>query len=174
MHAGLMIVTNELPYVTSVVQAAGAGLSYDSSDPSSFAVTVGRIVADRGLTRRCQENALRFAKEAFNWQAHAETLNRPLPGIVCGPQFLRLSSTPDFPQCQRKRPIGCKDEKRVLEHVWNCWYRTNPRPSGPGPAATARGAVVALAHRGPDGVRSLVVARERMLAFATAGWPSSI
>ena len=110
MHAGLMIVTNELPYVTSVIQAAGAGLSYDSSDPSSFAVTVGRIVADRELMRRCQENALRYAKEAFNWQTHAETLNRLYQGSFTargsGRSQVRLS-----PQCQRKRPIGCKDEK---------------------------------------------------------------
>jgi glycosyltransferase involved in cell wall biosynthesis len=75
MHAGLMIVTNELPYVRSVIQAAGAGLSYNSSDPSSFPLTVARIVADRELIRRCRENALRYAKEAFNWQAHAGTLN---------------------------------------------------------------------------------------------------
>ena len=95
MHAGLMIVTNELPYVTSVVQAAGAGFSYDSSDPSSFAVTVGRIVADRELMRRCQENALRYAKEAFNWQTHAETLNRLYRGsFTAGRRLMPSSSTP--------------------------------------------------------------------------------
>jgi glycosyltransferase involved in cell wall biosynthesis len=87
MHAGLMVVANDLPYVKSVIQAAGAGLSYDSSDPSSLAAIIGRVVADRNLVRRCQESALRYAKETFNWQIHGETLNTlyrgPSPAMVC-------------------------------------------------------------------------------------------
>jgi glycosyltransferase involved in cell wall biosynthesis len=87
LHAGLMVVANELPYVKSVIQAASAGLIYDSSDPSSLADIMRRIVADRELVRRCQENALRYAKETFNWQTQAETLNAlyqgPFPIMTC-------------------------------------------------------------------------------------------
>ena len=75
LHAGLMVVTNDLPYVKSVVQAADAGLSYDSSDPSSFAAIVNRIAGDRALIDRCRQNALKYARQSFNWQCHAETLN---------------------------------------------------------------------------------------------------
>jgi glycosyltransferase involved in cell wall biosynthesis len=75
LHAGLMVVTNDLPYVKSVVQAAGAGLTYSSSDPSSLPTIVNRIAGDRALLNRCRQNALNYAKQSFNWQCHAETLN---------------------------------------------------------------------------------------------------
>jgi len=74
LHAGLMVLANELPYVKSVLESAGAGVSYDSDNPSSLSAAVARILADRELLRRCRENALRYARETFNWQAHAETL----------------------------------------------------------------------------------------------------
>jgi glycosyltransferase involved in cell wall biosynthesis len=75
LHAGLMVVTNDLPYVKSVVQAAGAGLTYNSSDPSSLPTIVNRIAGDRALLNRCRQNALSYARQSFNWQCHAETLN---------------------------------------------------------------------------------------------------
>jgi glycosyltransferase involved in cell wall biosynthesis len=75
LHAGLMVVTNDLPYVRSVVEAAGAGVSYDSSDPSSLAGVVNRIAGDRVLLDRCRQNALSYAKHTFNWQCQAETVN---------------------------------------------------------------------------------------------------
>jgi glycosyltransferase involved in cell wall biosynthesis len=108
LHAGLMIVANELPYVKSVIQAAGAGLSYDSSDPSSFADIIGRIVADRELLRSCQESALRYAKETFNWQTHAEILNTlyrgPLPTMmICNSAGPRVTLSPPR---QLKRSIA--------------------------------------------------------------------
>ena len=51
LHAGLMVVTNDLPYVKSVIHDAGAGLSYDSSVPSSLAAVINRIVGDRATAR---------------------------------------------------------------------------------------------------------------------------
>jgi glycosyltransferase involved in cell wall biosynthesis len=75
LHAGLMVITNELPYVKSVLADADAGLSYDSSDPDSLAAVIMRIVQDPELLKRSRENALRFARERFNWQAHAQTFD---------------------------------------------------------------------------------------------------
>jgi glycosyltransferase involved in cell wall biosynthesis len=75
LHAGLMVLTNDLPYVKSVVEAAGAGVAYDSSNPSSLAAAVNRIGGDRALLDRCRQNALSYARQSFNWQCHAETLN---------------------------------------------------------------------------------------------------
>lgn len=75
LHAGLMVVTNDLPYVMSVVQAAGAGLAYRTSDPSSLAAVVNRIAGDRALLDRCRQNALSYARQSFNWQYHSEALN---------------------------------------------------------------------------------------------------
>jgi glycosyltransferase involved in cell wall biosynthesis len=73
MHAGLMIICNDLPYVKSVVAAADAGLSYTSKDISTLASAVESVVKDQKLLRRCQQNALRFARDDFNWQVHGKT-----------------------------------------------------------------------------------------------------
>jgi glycosyltransferase involved in cell wall biosynthesis len=74
LHAGLMVVTNDLPYVKSVIHDAGAGLSYDSSVPTSFAAVINRTIGDRQLLDKCRQNALRYARQSFNWQCYAKTL----------------------------------------------------------------------------------------------------
>lgn len=83
MHAGLMIIANDLPYVQSVLAESRAGLAYASSAPDSIAELVDRIVDDPELLRRSQENALRFACDRFNWQIEGEKLyalyHRPTP-----------------------------------------------------------------------------------------------
>jgi glycosyltransferase involved in cell wall biosynthesis len=70
LHAGLMIIANELPYVRSVVQQADVGLIYDSADLQAFAQAVKRVIDDPELLRACRRNALRFARDDFNWQKH--------------------------------------------------------------------------------------------------------
>jgi glycosyltransferase involved in cell wall biosynthesis len=74
LHAGLMIVSNDLPFVKSVVAEARAGLSYDSARPDSLIEVVERIVDEPELLRHSQENALGFARERFNWQVEGEKL----------------------------------------------------------------------------------------------------
>ena len=51
LHAGLMIIANDLPYVRSVVERADVGLSYDSADLQTFANVVKRAVHDPELLR---------------------------------------------------------------------------------------------------------------------------
>src|SRR5207237_3507235 len=77
LHAGLMILANDLPYVRSVVSEAEAGLFYDSNDLSTFAAAVEQVVAQPERLRRFRQNALRYARERFHWQAHAATLLEP-------------------------------------------------------------------------------------------------
>ena len=68
LHAGLMVLTNDLPYVREVIEDAGAGLHYSSADPDSIVGAVSRISGDAGLLRESKENALRYARASFNWQ----------------------------------------------------------------------------------------------------------
>ena len=49
LHAGLMIIANELPYVRSVVEQADVGLIYDSADLQTFAQAVKRVIDDPEL-----------------------------------------------------------------------------------------------------------------------------
>ena len=52
-----MVLTNDLPYVRSVIEEAGVGTWYDSSHLSTFADAVNGIVENPELLRRCQEKA---------------------------------------------------------------------------------------------------------------------
>ncbi len=74
LHAGLMVIANDLPYVKSVLAEADAGLFYNSADLDTFAAVVHQIVNDPELLRRSRENALRFARDRFNWQVQSEAL----------------------------------------------------------------------------------------------------
>ena len=72
LHAGLMVIANDLPYVRAVLSEAQAGLFYNSADPASLAAQVAAVLDDPGLVQRGRANALRFARECFNWQVQGE------------------------------------------------------------------------------------------------------
>jgi glycosyltransferase involved in cell wall biosynthesis len=74
MHAGLMVIANDLPYVRQVLEQGKAGLTYSSSDPS-LARAVDRVIRDPELLRTCRANALGFARERFNWATFAWQLD---------------------------------------------------------------------------------------------------
>jgi glycosyltransferase involved in cell wall biosynthesis len=74
LHAGLLVIANDLPYVKSVLSAAQSGLFYSSAEPGSLAAVIDRLLADPELLRSGRENALRFAREEFNWHVQGEAL----------------------------------------------------------------------------------------------------
>jgi glycosyltransferase involved in cell wall biosynthesis len=76
LHAGLLVMTNDLPYVRSLLNEAEAGLWYTSGDLATFAAAVRRIVEDPEFLCRGKDNARRFAQRQFNWQRFAPTLHR--------------------------------------------------------------------------------------------------
>ncbi|MBV8889993.1 MAG: glycosyltransferase [Alphaproteobacteria bacterium] len=74
LHAGLMVIANDLPYVKSVLTEAEAGLFYNSSTSGTLAAAVRTILGDPELLQRARRNARRYARERFNWQVEGETL----------------------------------------------------------------------------------------------------
>jgi len=74
LHAGLMVLANDLPYVKSVLSEAEAGLFYTSADLPTLAAAVSEILDDPTLLRRGRANARHFARERFNWQVQGEVL----------------------------------------------------------------------------------------------------
>src|SRR5262249_32454014 len=68
LHAGLMVIANDLPYVKSVLEQSQAGLSYNSADISTLVDVVHRILGDPDLLQRGRKNALNYARHLFNWQ----------------------------------------------------------------------------------------------------------
>jgi len=75
LHAGLLVLTNDLPYVREVLDNSKAGLSYNSTDPATLQKVVDRLVTDPEFLRRGRMNALNFARGEFNWQHYSHTLH---------------------------------------------------------------------------------------------------
>jgi glycosyltransferase involved in cell wall biosynthesis len=81
MAAGLAILSTELPYVRELVQRFDSGLTFDS-DPGRFGEVVSRLVHDEALRSRLQANALRAARESFNWEEVSEPYARALARLL--------------------------------------------------------------------------------------------
>lgn len=75
LHAGLMILSNRLPYVEQVLEESGAGICYDVSDADSIVTAVNGILSDLPGLQRRKACALRYARERFNWQAFSSVLD---------------------------------------------------------------------------------------------------
>jgi glycosyltransferase involved in cell wall biosynthesis len=68
MHAGLAILTNQLPYVQEVVARSDCGLVFDINDPRSLLDAVMKLVDDPQLLSRMKANARHGGREWFNWE----------------------------------------------------------------------------------------------------------
>jgi glycosyltransferase involved in cell wall biosynthesis len=97
LHAGLLVIANDLPYVKSVLSEADAGLFYSSAEPGTLANAVHRAVAEPELLKRSRQNALRFARERFNWQAQSETLYALYQPSDRAAQTARLAAATPLP-----------------------------------------------------------------------------
>jgi glycosyltransferase involved in cell wall biosynthesis len=93
LHAGLVVLANDLPYVRSVLLDAQAGVFYSSAEQQTLAEAVRRLLGNPELLTQGRRNALRFARERFNWQVQSETLlalyraderSREAPVLVAG------------------------------------------------------------------------------------------
>jgi glycosyltransferase involved in cell wall biosynthesis len=74
LHAGLAVLSNDLPFVRAVLEESKAGAIYSDDNPDSIIAAVGKLSSDpRGLAE-ARQNALKYAREKFNWQAFSETL----------------------------------------------------------------------------------------------------
>src|SRR5438067_4229964 len=65
LHAGLLVIANDLPYVRAVLNEARAGVFYNSAEPGSLARAVHRVVDNPDLLQRARQCALRYARERF-------------------------------------------------------------------------------------------------------------
>ena len=176
LHAGLMILTNDLPYVKSVVMAAQAGLVYASEDPATLVNAVHRIVDDPAAMRRFQQNAWRYARETFNWQAQAGVSSRSIrrqgpPGIRPGQSL----AGPTMRECRtfKRRISEARTKAGATYHVWDCGNCSRQGSCSPRAGPPAGGfnrsslPIVDRTERGPGRRCST------MSAFVTGACPSS-
>jgi glycosyltransferase involved in cell wall biosynthesis len=69
LHAGVVVLANNLPYVNSILETCKTGLTYDSNIKGSFATIINKIAVDRDQLEALKKNALIAGKNHFNWQA---------------------------------------------------------------------------------------------------------
>jgi glycosyltransferase involved in cell wall biosynthesis len=75
MHAGLMIVSTNLVYIQDVIDRYSCGLTYASEDPRSLVETLKRAIEETDFRAHCQQNALKYSKEDYNWQRQSTALS---------------------------------------------------------------------------------------------------
>lgn len=71
MHAGLVLLSNDLAYVRSVIEWGHAGLIYRVGESGSLAAAVHRLADDADLLNGFKRAATEFAHGTFNWQAYS-------------------------------------------------------------------------------------------------------
>ena len=82
LHAGMMVISNDLPYVREVLEKSQAGMIYSLAQRDGVSTVVNRIAADPELLRRYRENALRYAESEFNWQIASKPLYQNYAGTA--------------------------------------------------------------------------------------------
>jgi glycosyltransferase involved in cell wall biosynthesis len=85
MQAGLAILSNDLDFVRSVIDAYGCGLVYRANDSRTIVAAVDRLVQDEAFRRHCQENARRAAVSEYHWQKQSEPLYRAYATFAATP-----------------------------------------------------------------------------------------
>ncbi len=77
MHAGIAVMTNDIPFVAGMVRAHGLGWIYDIRQPGSFAGMVAATLDDRAL-RENRASASAAARTTYRW----ETYEARLAGLI--------------------------------------------------------------------------------------------
>ncbi len=72
LHAGRMIISNRLEFVKETITKAQCGLVYDHKNLDNMIETFNTCINDVALIRRCQANALAYARNEYNWEHYEE------------------------------------------------------------------------------------------------------
>lgn len=68
MHAGLPILSTDLPYVEKVLREGDCGITYSVDRISTFVDAVEQLVGDQERISEMSDNALKHGENVFNWQ----------------------------------------------------------------------------------------------------------
>ncbi len=67
LMAGLPVVACDFPGMRQIVEGEGVGICVSPKNPEQIAAAINRLCADEALYSRMKGNALRVAKEKYNW-----------------------------------------------------------------------------------------------------------
>lgn len=74
MMAELMILSTPLPFVKEIITAGECGLIYDDQSDGALADVANRLAMDRDFVDRGAQNAKRYARETYHYEAYASTV----------------------------------------------------------------------------------------------------
>jgi glycosyltransferase involved in cell wall biosynthesis len=89
MQAGLAVLTNDLPYVRSVVERFQCGAVYTAEQPATVAEAVDALTRDPEALRRMKQRARAGALEHFNWSVVSAPYREALAGAVAATEATR-------------------------------------------------------------------------------------
>ncbi|HLZ58521.1 MAG TPA: glycosyltransferase, partial [Ktedonosporobacter sp.] len=72
--AGLPVLSMELEAIAEVLRTSQVGEVIDSLDPPQIAAGINRMLADPAALAQMSHNALRVAREQFNWEIEKREL----------------------------------------------------------------------------------------------------
>jgi glycogen(starch) synthase len=84
MMAGLALAVSDLPELRRIVNDHGIGVTFDSSNPSDIARQINDLLANPERLGQMRANALRAAREVFNFEREGEKLLQ-IVGDLLGP-----------------------------------------------------------------------------------------
>jgi|TARA_R100000049_G_C1957764_1_gene121257 glycosyltransferase involved in cell wall biosynthesis len=74
LHAGLVLLVNDLDFVASVVKEGKVGFVYQSDDIESICSAISKIISNKHILNDYKKRSILLAKEKFNWQIEGEKL----------------------------------------------------------------------------------------------------
>ncbi len=75
MHAGVAVLSNDLPFVASVVKAAKCGKLYADTKPGDFARQVNAMAVSPGEIKTFSKNGKKYGREIYNYETYYQTLS---------------------------------------------------------------------------------------------------
>ena len=82
LHAGVAVLSNNIPYVRSVIEAGDCGAVYDGEDAESIVRVVEEIAGCEHRLEQLKHNAKDYGRRVFNWQVQSDALNRILANFA--------------------------------------------------------------------------------------------
>jgi len=82
LMAGLPVAVSNFPDMRRIVENEGVGETFDPEDPKDIARVINNILNDEKKYNRMRRNALKIAKERYNWEMESEKLLKIYESLV--------------------------------------------------------------------------------------------
>lgn len=82
LHAGVAILSNDIAYVRSVIEAGECGAIYDVTDRASIVRAVHSLSDPDARLDELKANAARYGRDVFNWQVQSRDLEQIVAALA--------------------------------------------------------------------------------------------